>query len=138
MHCVNSERAERERDHRISRCGFMPLLMGAVLVTTGCREIQISTTVHPDGAVERTYTLESDSLGIGMTAYPKSVTKTYDANGNKITEAYPTQREQTIERFITLLSGSPATRADLNAYLIYVLDEMGAETALPEAVESIQ
>jgi len=24
-----------------------------------------------------------------MTAYPKSVTKTYDANGNKITEAYP-------------------------------------------------
>jgi hypothetical protein len=49
----------------------------------------------------------------------------------KIAEAYPAQREQTIERFITLLSGSPATRADLNAYLIYVLDAMGAETALP-------
>ena len=26
---------------------------------------------------------------VGMTAYPKSVTKTYDPNGNKVTEAYP-------------------------------------------------
>jgi hypothetical protein len=48
----------------------MPLLVGLVLVTTGCREIQISTTVHADGSVERTFVVESDSSGMGETAYP--------------------------------------------------------------------
>jgi RHS repeat-associated protein len=38
----------------------------------------------------KSYVYEETQSYVGMTAYPKSVTKTYDANGNKVTEAYPT------------------------------------------------
>jgi hypothetical protein len=34
-------------------------------------------------------------------------------------------------RFIDLLNGSPAKHADLNAYLVYALDELGDKTAVP-------
>lgn len=50
-------------------------------------------------------------------------------------QAHSDQTQTTVQRFIRLLENSPAERADLNAYLIYALDEIGDDTAVP-AIEN--
>jgi hypothetical protein len=52
-----------------------------------------------------------------------------------IVQAHSNQTQTIVQRFITLLENSPAERADLNAYLIYALDEIGDDTAVP-AIEN--
>jgi RHS repeat-associated protein len=42
------------------------------------------------------YVYKETQRYVGMTAYPKSVTKTYDANGNKGSEAYPSGANLTV------------------------------------------
>jgi hypothetical protein len=46
-------------------------------------------------------------------------------------QSHRSQTEETVYRFSRLLENSPAEQADLNAYLIFALDEIGDDTAVP-------
>jgi hypothetical protein len=46
------------------------VVLGVLIATTGCREIQVTTRVNRNGSCERVIVVESDSSGIGETAYP--------------------------------------------------------------------
>jgi hypothetical protein len=49
----------------------------------------------------------------------------------KIARVHPDQFEATVRQFVKLLGAGTAEYADLNAYIVYALDQLGDETAVP-------
>jgi hypothetical protein len=49
----------------------------------------------------------------------------------KITQSHPDQFEATVRQFVNMLDAGTAEHADLNAYIVYALDQLGDETAVP-------
>ncbi len=58
-----------QRGNRI-RTLYSFLLLGMLIASTGCKGIQVTTTVNRDGSCERVIVVESDSSGVGETAFP--------------------------------------------------------------------
>lgn len=64
-------------------------------------------------------------------AYPDKKLAVILAGLLAIAKAHVDQAKDMIPRFIHLLATNPTKRSDLNSYLIYVLDELFAPTAIP-------
>ena len=49
----------------------------------------------------------------------------------KIAQSHPDQSEATVRQFVNMLDAGTAEHADLNAYIVYALDQLGDKTAVP-------
>lgn len=49
----------------------------------------------------------------------------------KIAQSHPDQFDDTVRRFIKVLDAGTVEHADLNAYMVFALDQLGDETAVP-------
>jgi hypothetical protein len=63
MRCANSD-PKPITSKRVASRGAAPCLVGALLVLSGCQEIQITTRIEPNGSLERIIVVEGDSSGV--------------------------------------------------------------------------
>ena len=45
-------------------------MLALIIFLAGCKEVKITTTIHPDGSIERSITAKGDSASVPDTAYP--------------------------------------------------------------------
>jgi hypothetical protein len=64
MRCANSEPQPTTTGKRVTARGATPCLLAALLVFSGCQEIQITTRIEPNGSLERIIIVEGDSSGV--------------------------------------------------------------------------